>query len=303
MTVNSRKEAVMIDNNITKFSYAEIGSVGVILEKAELRIQRNVAMHMHMTYELHVLLAGEACIVTEQGEYMLETGDVALIAPHVYHTITNVTEQFQLYSISFQLYRTSRPNDPEEEMLHRILETMSHSSVVVMKAQSEIADAARRLIHSGEAQGLAGQYLTNTYTAELIIYIFRGFPEASGLMVGESGTSNRQTKAVQMERREIIETYISRHCQDATITELAQRLGVSEQHLRRFLRNHYGMSFSQLLNRQRINISKQLLKNTTKHISEIWQLAGFGSAQNFSIAFKKYAGMSASEYRERKMNG
>jgi two-component system response regulator YesN len=62
------------------------------------------------------------------------------------------------------------------------------------------------------------------------------------------------------------------------------------------------MSFSQLLNKQRVNISKKLLQNTDKYISEIWEAVGFGSAQNFAIAFKKYTGTSPSEYREQKQS-
>lgn len=52
-----------------------------------------------------------------------------------------------------------------------------------------------------------------------------------------------------------------------------------------------------MLNRHRINICEQLLRETSLPIQEISERVGFGSVQNFAIVFKKYSGMTASEYR------
>ena len=39
--------------------------------KLEIRTERNVASHLHKLYELHILLDGEAIIITQQKNYHL----------------------------------------------------------------------------------------------------------------------------------------------------------------------------------------------------------------------------------------
>ena len=100
-----------------------------------------------------------------------------------------------------------------------------------------------------------------------------------------------------MDRWAVIEQYIASHYKTPDISELAGIIAVSEQHLRRFLRSSYNMTFSQLVNRHRINISKRLLADDTRSVYEIAEMVGYHSLQNFSVAFRKVTGQSASEYR------
>lgn len=291
-----------MNSSLDNFAFAEIGSLGMIFEpiiNVQLHTERNIAMHMHMVYEMYLLLEGKARIATDSENYELEAGEVALILPQVYHSITNVTNTFQLFSVSFQLYKVSDPKNYEEEQLQYILETLNTSRVVLLKKQPEIIRIFQVLMQAQKTQGLANSYLVNAYVTEFLIYLFRALPPTSELYSKDINKSNRQTKKIQLDRRSIIENYIAAHYADGNISELANQMALSEQHIRRFLRNYYGMSFSQLLNKHRINVSKHLLQNTDKRISEIWELVGFNSAQNFSVAFKKFVGVSASEYRKK----
>lgn len=69
------------------------------------------------------------------------------------------------------------------------------------------------------------------------------------------------------------------------IGHLAQRLGVSERHMRRILMQHLGVSPAQYRQTKRLLLAKQLLCDTTLPVAQIAQLSGFSSQRRFNAAF------------------
>lgn len=87
-----------------------------------------------------------------------------------------------------------------------------------------------------------------------------------------------------------------------TLADVADKTFVSQWHLSKLLNKHTGQSFSELLNKIRINQAKKLLKDPSLRIGEIAEAVGFLDMAHFSRVFKKQAGISANEYRNTKMN-
>lgn len=58
------------------------------------------------------------------------------------------------------------------------------------------------------------------------------------------------------------------------------------------------MNFTEYVKNYRIEISKKLLKDTNKNISEIAYETGFADARYFSKQFKKTVGIKPTEYRK-----
>lgn len=256
-------------------------------------------MHTHITHELYLLYDGEARISTEQGNYPLKKGQAALIAPNTYHTIANMSKTFQLRAVNLQLYKLSAPTDPEETRLHALLDAARQPGVLLLGTQPELLRLIQLLAQAKHADAPANTYLLRAYATELLVHLLRAIPTSPVTARETLPTATLVTSATQLERMHIIEEYMMFHCADADIVELAQQLAVSEQHLRRFIKANYAMTFTQLLSRQRIQICKHLLQTTASPIGEIWQQVGFQSSQHFSAAFKRYTGMTASQYRSR----
>ena len=80
------------------------------------------------------------------------------------------------------------------------------------------------------------------------------------------------------------------------LPELASDLGTSVRQLQRVLKAG-GTSFRQLLVRQRLEASRQLLATTKTPIRTIALECGFASPQTFSRAFSHAFGKSPSVYR------
>ena len=300
LTLFEQREGGPMENQMNQYATAEIGCMGIMIEpmrSAHPYFERNTAMHMHMTYELHLLYDGDAHITTENGVYDLHAGEIALIPPHVYHAIHNVTQRFQLISISVQLYKLAGQNHAEEKHIHSLLNALSRAPVILLGSQTEMLRLVHLLISIQKDQSLGNEHLMTAYATEFLVHLLRALPDSPGEAIPPVKRGNRLASAVLLERKGVIEQYIADHYLSPSLAELAAMLSLSEQHIRRFLHDNYHMSFSQLLNNHRVNVSKHLLQNTQHSITEIWQLSGFSTPQNFSLAFRRHTGMTATSYR------
>ena len=89
----------------------------------------------------------------------------------------------------------------------------------------------------------------------------------------------------------------SRLYSNIKIKEIAESLFVSENYLIEEYKKVYGKTPLQDLNSKRIDIIKNLLKNTDMGIADISRKLSFNSEHYFSTFFKKHTGMTPSKYR------
>lgn len=92
--------------------------------------------------------------------------------------------------------------------------------------------------------------------------------------------------------------YINEHLgDDLTVKDLARKASFSEYHFIRIFHEKVGMTPRRYVIRVRIDHAKYLLKTTGQSIKEIGCTVGYKSAGMFCSAFKKYQGVTPSEYR------
>lgn len=94
--------------------------------------------------------------------------------------------------------------------------------------------------------------------------------------------------------------YITKNiCNQITIDELAQYMGMSLSTLSRFLKKNTGHSFTDFLQEFRINsVVRELNNNEKENIMDIASRCGFVSQSYFYKVFKKYKNVTPQEYRE-----
>ena len=96
--------------------------------------------------------------------------------------------------------------------------------------------------------------------------------------------------------------YLDAHyAEKITLTELADKMYVSQWHLSKLLNKHMKKSFSDLLNEVRIREAKKLLMDPSLRVGDVAEKVGFLDIAHFSRVFKKYTEMSANEYRNKKL--
>ncbi|MDM1046119.1 helix-turn-helix transcriptional regulator [Myroides sp. 1354] len=83
-----------------------------------------------------------------------------------------------------------------------------------------------------------------------------------------------------------------------TLDDLERESKIAKHHLSQFFSTTYGMNFNAYINKLRVEYAKELLekRNFDISISELGDECGFNSRTSFFRAFKKYEGVSPSEY-------
>lgn len=92
--------------------------------------------------------------------------------------------------------------------------------------------------------------------------------------------------------------YISEHLSEALSLEtLSVALHVSPSHLSRVFKKECGESLTEYINKTRISKAQEYLEKTDLLIYEISEQTGYNDVAYFSSIFKKYTGVSPTDYR------
>jgi AraC-like DNA-binding protein len=81
-----------------------------------------------------------------------------------------------------------------------------------------------------------------------------------------------------------------------SVEHIAEGLAMSSRTLRRKLGQH-DVRYQDLLEEERRRVAEDLLLNTTMTIQQIADQCGFNDAQNFSQAFRRWQGMTPTDFR------
>lgn len=93
--------------------------------------------------------------------------------------------------------------------------------------------------------------------------------------------------------------YISSNYKTATLQELAEMSSYHPDYLSRLFHQTQGLTFTEYVNRLRMNEAVQLLTQTDQSVEEIAAAVGFSSRVHFYDVFKKQTGMTPGELRRR----
>ena len=80
--------------------------------------------------------------------------------------------------------------------------------------------------------------------------------------------------------------------------KIADIFGVSSKYLSRLIKEQIGINFIQYVMSVRIFKASEMLKNTSMTVNEIMEKTGFNSRNTFIRVFKKFEGLTPSEYKK-----
>lgn len=97
-----------------------------------------------------------------------------------------------------------------------------------------------------------------------------------------------------------VEYIHERILQDFTLQDIAGYVFLTPNYLSHIFKKEVGWSLTEFINRERIEESLYFLAHTNSSVSEIALLFHFCNQSYYTSLFKKYCGMTPSEYRQRK---
>ena len=127
--------------------------------------------------------------------------------------------------------------------------------------------------------------------AELLV------PFGKGIAVLAETRAETADDSPATRKTEILQFIKKRIPGNPSLGELAAKIHLSPSRTCHLVKEIFGISFSKLLNRERLIIAKSLLRSTDSPISGISRSVGISSEYHFSRIFKKAFGMPPGKYR------
>ena len=252
-----------------------------------------VRWHYHEEYELHLIVATRGKVFV--GDYIgqFEPGHLVLTGPRLPHNWISIDVPpggVMLRDIVLQFpdapLRLAAATIPELAEALPLLERARHG--IEFFGLSDLArERCARIKHT---HGLAR---------------FAEFAQFLGELV--RCNDYRLLSTVQLQSFEddaglarisgIVDYLTENYSENFSMAELSTRLGMTESSFSRYFRRAMGNSFTDFVNRLRINRACQLLMETDRYITNVCYDVGFNNVANFNRRFREIKGLTPKEFR------
>ncbi len=246
-------------------------------------------MHMNRRladFELMVVQRGVLYIADEDGEYEVHEGEYILMAPD--------SQQYghQASDCAFYWMHFTAHNPEEYHQMELPPEGIPYESDCVVLAKQAALTSRQRVYTL--MQGLADTERRYSDPQE------NGFMATSVLC--EVQNQMRNALHLHNEKENLlfegINDYIASHIGERLqVKDIAERFGYNEKYLTTLFREKTGISLKQHIISLKLSRAQFLLCNTNASIAEISYNLSYWDEQSFSTAFKKYCGMTPTEFR------
>lgn len=180
---------------------------------------------------------------------------------------------------------------------------ISHVPVIMLTSKSEISDRLEGIKLGADA------YLAKPFSLEelhltidnLIDNVRRLKGKFTGALKQDDKVEKVEVKGYDEELMERIMKVVNENLSDSdfNVEKMCDEVGVSRTQLHRKLKEMTGVPTSEFLRNIRLNEAARLIRERKINITQVSYMVGFANNSHFSTAFKKYFGMSPTEYAAR----
>ena len=177
---------------------------------------------------------------------------------------------------------------------------ISHVPVIMLTSKSEISDRLEGIKLGADA------YLAKPFSLEelhltidnLIDNVRRLKGKFTGALKQDDKVEKVEVKGYDEELMERIMKVVNENLSDSdfNVEKMCDEVGVSRTQLHRKLKEMTGVPTSEFLRNIRLNEAARLIRERKINITQVSYMVGFANNSHFSTAFKKYFGISPSEY-------
>ena len=252
-----------------------------------------VRWHFHDEYELHLITetSGKAFIGDWIGPF--HPGHLVLCGPRLPHNWISLdvpeggaAGRDRVIQFRHEPIERAAEEIPELREVMQLLERSRHGIEFFGLAERALAhwDAVKG------ARGLRRFALFCEYLADLAQwtdYRLLSNVQMQGVE-GEAGVDQINV---------IVDRITSNLAEPIVMADIATELGMSESRFSRFFKRSTGNSFTDFVNRVRINSACHLLMQTDHYVTDICYQVGFNNVANFNRRFLEIKGMTPTEFR------
>lgn len=252
---------------------------------------RPIPMHAHSknSYELHYISSGSGTVNCGGIKYHAAAGSVFMTGPGVPHEqLSDLADPMEEYCVYFKI---DRDGGRKKAVL---TETFAKTVLWFGSDDGRVWDIISRIFSELEALNPRRELMIESLIIQLVLTMVRLYSSGDG----EAKETAQKSTAGDLTYLIIEETFLYDY-NTATLSSLAEKLGLGTRQTERLLKKHYNMSFSKKKTEARMFAASTLLRESHRSVSEISELVGYSSCEHFCAAFKKYSGLTPGEYRNK----
>ena len=243
-------------------------SIPLFHDKASIKVYinrngYNVSPHWHEHLELFYFLEGEGQYTCNGSTFSVKAGDLVVVNSTQIHALT-VSSSPIVYGCV--LFYPSFFWDISFDHSILIQNLISNDSYVQNQLKEILAEYSKKSFgYDKMLKGLG---------SSLLCYLMRKYPAKQGRF---------HTPATsQLQKEHLLFDYIAKHYREKlTTADLADFCHINESYFCRFFKKHFGRTPTEYLNEYRIEKAIELLRNTSKSITEIAIETGFEDISYF----------------------
>lgn len=181
------------------------------------------------------------------------------------------------------------------------------------KKTGYVVENIQQIVMIMSSSVLGNFYQENTYPEMIKINIYSWIYEAIDLKELKEAMIGYFEKIINIktkqDEKECENEYISKAIsfikknfnKDIYVNDIADYIRLNVSYLSRIFKKATGKTFVEYMTIYRLEISKRMLKESKKHVKDIGIAVGYTEVRSFVRFFKKYEGITPSEYREKKV--
>jgi len=247
-----------------------------------------IAMHEHPFYEIYFLVSGNRRYLMKHTVYDVEPGNLVFVPKKQLHRATSETKVgYDRYVLYFS---DSQANALSAMLGESAFENLLNSGCLQLPGyiakdiQRDMEQIRQETIYPSP---IAGAVVTHLLQGIIINALRYGSKKQR--LIGESADK------VQMVAR-----YITEHYRDEISLSMAAEMACLEKtYFSKRFKTLTGFGFQEYLLQTRLLASEQMLLETRLSMSEIAENCGFSCSNYFGDVFRRYKGISPSDYRKK----
>lgn len=266
--------------------------------------RNDIPAHRLDFYLIFLVTSGEGIHSFGKQEHYIRKNMLCFIGPNIIHSWRSDGDDNSGYACTFSDEFYYGSGQVTRDQLSE-LPFFQIDGNAVLQLTDEQAENYTQLFRLIEKEKLS----QNQYSAEVL----RGYLHALiGKSRGDYHSNGLETVHSKQAGVRIVKAFTQLYMNDVntirngkdiklkSISDYAEQLGVSQNHLNDVIRHITGQSAGQLMRTQLIRQATMCLKHSSKSISEIAYLLGFDDPSYFSRFYKKQTGKLPSNFRVNK---
>lgn len=258
-------------------------------------------LHNHNFFELMYVYEGEFTQQISSARLLMHTGDFCLIPPNVYHSLDVCNYSIVLNVLISKdkfhdlIFNNLHGNNILSEFFIGNTYSANINDYIIFhtngdpKIQDIILDMCLETINNEEYS----VYLIHAHLILLLGLLLRNYEKSCELPTIKKKADTQNFGLLK---------YIETNYKDVTLPELAERFHYTPQTISQRIRQLTGLSFTEYLLQKRMQVASEMLSNTNLKIRVICEETGYHNPEHFIRTFRKYYGLSPSEYRNTHQN-